>query len=95
VTTPSGRLPVYLASWPTSVGERVWLWRPPGIAAEDLEDETERLRAACIAREIRVNRDVRFSALVARAAGGVRCLYRARTDCAAVTCWFALRRDQG
>jgi hypothetical protein len=65
VTTPSGRLPVYLASWPTSVGERVWLWCPPGIAAEDLEDETERLRAACIAREIRVNRDVRFSALVA------------------------------
>src|SRR6185437_14164870 len=65
VTTPSGRLPVYLGSWPTSVGERVWLWCPPGIAAEDLEDETERLRAACIAREIRVNRDVRFSALVA------------------------------
>jgi hypothetical protein len=65
VTTPSGRLPVYLGSWPTSVGERVWLWCPPGIAAEDLEDETDRLRAACIAREIRVNRDVRFSALVA------------------------------
>ena len=65
VTTPFGRLPVYLGSWPTSVGERVWLWCPPGIAAEDLEDETERLRAACIAREIRVNRDVRFSALVA------------------------------
>ncbi len=65
VTTPSGRLPAYLGSWPTSVGERVWLWCPPGIAAEDLEDETERLRAACIAREIRVNRDVRFSALVA------------------------------
>lgn len=64
VTTPSGRLPVYLGSWPTSVGERVWLWCPPGIAAEDLEDETDRLRAACIAREIRVNRDVRFSALV-------------------------------
>ena len=38
VTTPSGRLPVYLGSWPTSVGERVWLWCPPGIAAEDLED---------------------------------------------------------
>src|SRR5918994_1975926 len=64
VTTPSGRLPVYLGSWPTSVGERVWLWCPPGLAAEDLEDETERLRAACIAREIRINRDVRFSALV-------------------------------
>ena len=64
VTTPSGRPPAYLGSWPTSVGERVWLWCPPGIAAEDLEDETERLRAACIAREIRINRDVRFSALM-------------------------------
>ena len=65
VTTPSGRPPSYLGGRPTLVGERVWLWCPPGIAAEDLEDETERLRAACIAREIRINRDVRFSALVA------------------------------
>src|SRR6266496_4144597 len=64
VTTPSGRLPVLLASWPTSVGERVWLWCPPGLSAEDLEDETERLRAACIAREVRVTRDVRWSAIV-------------------------------
>jgi hypothetical protein len=64
VTTPSGRLPVYLCGWPTSVGERVWLWCPPGIAAEDLEDETERLRAACIAREVRITRDLRWSALV-------------------------------
>jgi hypothetical protein len=64
VTTPSGRLPVYLCGWLTSVGERVWLWCPPGIAAEDLEDETERLRAACVAREVRVTRDLRWSALV-------------------------------
>ena len=53
-----------MGSWPTSVGERVWLWCPPGIAAEDLEDETERLRAACIAREVRITRDLRWSALV-------------------------------
>ena len=46
------------------VGERVWLWCPPGVAAEDLEDETERLRAACVAREVRVARDLRWSALV-------------------------------
>jgi len=64
VTSASGRLPVYLAAWPTSVGERVWLWCPPGVSAEDIEDETDRLRAACIAREVRVNRDLRWSALV-------------------------------
>jgi hypothetical protein len=29
-----------------------------------MEDETERLRAACIAREVRVTRDARWSALV-------------------------------
>lgn len=64
VTTPSGRLPAYLGGWPSAVGERVWLWCPPGISAEDMEDETERLRAACIAREVRVTRDPRWSALV-------------------------------
>lgn len=64
VTTPSGRLPTHLCAWPSAVGERVWLWCPPGIAAEDMEDETERLRAACIAREVRVTRDPRWSALV-------------------------------
>lgn len=64
VVSASGRLPSHLCSWPTSVGERVWLWCPPRIAAEDIEDETDQLRAACVAREVRVTRDVRWSALV-------------------------------
>ena len=42
----------------------MWLWCPPGLSAEDVEDETERLRAACVAREVRVTRDARWSALV-------------------------------
>jgi hypothetical protein len=60
----SGRLPVTLALIPTAVGERVWLCCPIGVCAEDLADEADRLRAACFAREIRITRDRRFSALV-------------------------------
>jgi len=60
----SGRLPVTLAMVPTAVGERVWLCCPIGVCAEDIADETDRLRAACFAREIRITRDRRFSALV-------------------------------
>jgi hypothetical protein len=60
----SGRLPVTLALVPTAVGERVWLCCPIGVCAEDIADETDRLRAACFAREIRITRDRRFSALV-------------------------------
>lgn len=64
IVTASGRLPAHLCSRPTSVGERVWLWCPPGLSAEDMEDETDQLRAACMAREVRVTRDRRWSALV-------------------------------
>jgi hypothetical protein len=60
----SGRQPVTLALVPTTVGERVWLCCPIGVCAEDLADEADRLRAACFAREIRITRDRRFSALV-------------------------------
>jgi hypothetical protein len=60
----SGRLPVTLALVPTAVGERVWLCCPIGVCAEDIADETDRLRAACFARDIRITRDRRFSALV-------------------------------
>jgi hypothetical protein len=64
-TTRAGRLPLFLAVLPTPVGERVWLWCRAGVSAEDLEDEIEHLRAACWAREVRVVRDRRWSALVA------------------------------
>jgi hypothetical protein len=60
----SGRLPVTLAMLPTAVGERVWLCCPLGVSAEDIASETDRLRAACFARDIRITRDRRFSALV-------------------------------
>jgi hypothetical protein len=60
----SGRLPFTVALVPTAVGERVWLCCPLGVSAEDIAEETDRLRAACFAREVRVTRDRRFSALV-------------------------------
>lgn len=62
--TRSGRLPLVLALVPSVVGERVWLLCPVGVSAEDLADESDRLRSACLAREVRVTRDRRFSALV-------------------------------
>jgi hypothetical protein len=42
----------------------VWLCCPVGVAVEDLADEVERLRAACYARDVRITRDRRYSALV-------------------------------
>lgn len=57
-------MPVTLALVPTAVGERVWLCCPLGVSAEDIASETDRLRAACFARDIRITRDRRFSALV-------------------------------
>ena len=60
----SGRLPFVVALVPTVVGERVWLCCPLGVSAEDIAEETDRLRAACFARDVRVTRDRRFSALV-------------------------------
>lgn len=60
----AGRLPILLALLPTPVGERVWLCCPVGVAAEDIAEETERLRSACYARDVRVTRDRRYSALV-------------------------------
>jgi hypothetical protein len=60
----SGRLPLTVALLPTAVGERVWLCCPMGVSAEDIADETDRLRAACFARDIRITRNRRFSALV-------------------------------
>jgi hypothetical protein len=42
-------------------GERGWLRCPMGVSAEDITDETDRLRAVCGARDIRVTRNRRFS----------------------------------
>lgn len=64
LSSRAGRLPLTLWMSPTPVGERVWLWCRAGLSAEDIADETDRLRAACVARDVRVMRDRRWSALV-------------------------------
>lgn len=64
LTTHGGRLPYVLWLVPTPVGERVWLWCRAGVSAEDIADETDGLRSACFAREVRVTRDRRWSSLV-------------------------------
>jgi hypothetical protein len=64
LTRRSGRPPFTLAVALTAVGERVWLCCPVGVSAEDIADETDRLRSACFAREVRVTRSQRFSAFV-------------------------------
>jgi hypothetical protein len=62
--TRSGRLPLILWIRPTKVGERAWLLCRAGICAEDFDDHTGELRAACYARDARITRNDRFSHLV-------------------------------
>ena len=62
--TRSGRLPLILWIRPTQVGERAWLLCRAGISAEDFQDHTEQLRAACYARDARATRHRRWSHLV-------------------------------
>ena len=63
--TRAGRLPVILWTRPTKVGERLFVWCRAGIAAEDFEQHTGELRAACYARDARVTRNDQWSQLVA------------------------------
>jgi hypothetical protein len=62
--TRAGRLPVVLRARPTKVGERLTVWCRAGIAAEDFEQHTGELRAACYARDARVTRNKSWSQLV-------------------------------
>lgn len=64
LTSRVGRLPLVVWLAPTPVGERVLLWCRAGMAAEDFEDETDHLRSACFARDVRVTRDRRWASLV-------------------------------
>jgi hypothetical protein len=64
LTNRAGRLPLVLWMVATPVGERVWLWLRPGISAEDMAEEVDGIRAACVARDVRVTRDPRWGALV-------------------------------
>jgi hypothetical protein len=62
--TRSGRLPLIVWIRPTKVGERAWVLCRAGICAEDFEDRTGELRAACYARDARVTRNRRWSHLI-------------------------------
>jgi hypothetical protein len=62
--TRAGRLPVVLWTRPTKVGERLFVWCRAGISAEDFEQHTGELRAACYARDARVTRNTSWSQLV-------------------------------
>ena len=62
--TRAGRLPVVLWTRPTKVGERLFVWCRAGISAEDFEQHTGELRAACCARDARVTRNTSWSQLV-------------------------------
>jgi hypothetical protein len=64
LTNRAGRLPLLLWLAPTPVGERVWLWLRAGISAEDIAEEIDGIRAACVARDVRVTRDPRWGAVV-------------------------------
>jgi hypothetical protein len=52
--TLHGRLPFLLWSRPSPVGERVRVWLPAGLSVKDIEDDAQRLAAACWARAVRV-----------------------------------------
>jgi hypothetical protein len=62
--TRSGRLPLIVWTRPTHVGERAWVLCRAGISAEDFQDHTGELAAACYARDARVTRNHRWSHLV-------------------------------
>jgi len=59
-----GRRPVIIRVTSEQFGERVRLWCPAGISAEDIHAEREVLRAACWAADVRITRDEQRSHLV-------------------------------
>jgi hypothetical protein len=62
--TLDGRMPFLLWSRPSTVGERVRVWLPAGLSVKDIEDDGERLAAACWAHEVRVTPTRHQAALV-------------------------------
>jgi hypothetical protein len=64
VQTRSGRLPIIWSATPTEYGERLRLWCPAGITADDLIGASGVLAAACWAAEVRVATDARHAHLV-------------------------------
>jgi hypothetical protein len=62
--TLDGRLPFLLWSRPSPVGERVRVWLPAGLSVKDIEDDAQKLAAACWAHEARVTPTRHQAALV-------------------------------
>lgn len=60
----SGRLPWLTLSYPTPVGERVWVWLVAGLSLTDFESDTNQIAVACWARDCRVGRAKRLAGLV-------------------------------
>jgi hypothetical protein len=60
----SGRLPWLTLSYPTPVGERVWVWLVAGLSLPDFESDTAQIAVACWARDCRVGRSRRLAGLV-------------------------------
>jgi hypothetical protein len=57
VQTRHGNLPIVMSCTPVDYGERVRLWLPAGLTADDLTVAREVLAAACWAAEVRVLRN--------------------------------------
>lgn len=60
----SGKLPWILATYPTPVGERVWLLLIAGMSIDDIKDRTSALAATCWASDARVDRTRRFAGVL-------------------------------
>ncbi|MDQ3885660.1 MAG: hypothetical protein M3308_01255 [Actinomycetota bacterium] len=54
VMTHEGLLPLFIWTRPTPVGERLRIWLRPGLSVRDIETTTDRIAAACWARDARV-----------------------------------------
>ena len=62
--TRAGRLPFILRIHPTKVGERAHIVCRAGICADDFEAYQAEIAAACLAREVRITRNKKWSQLV-------------------------------
>jgi hypothetical protein len=59
IQTRDGKLPIIMSCSPAEYGERVRLWLPAGLTADDLSRASEVLAAACWVADVRVARDLR------------------------------------
>ncbi len=62
--TYNGKLPLLLWSRPSPIGERIRVWLPAGLSVKDIEAVSDKLAAACWAREARIEPSRRQAALV-------------------------------